>query len=97
MTNFEQAKAQADKLHAEMTAASRALNNFVDQFPKGPMNLTPDHVRAMPEYRVVKNAYERAFSAVRAFNGPYVKKYKKEIQADRAKRLNQKSLTATLC
>jgi hypothetical protein len=79
---FAQAKSRADELWERSSVMSKALDAFCDQFPKGPMNLTPDHVRAMPEYVMLKAAADSAFASMRAFNGPYVKKFKKEIYAD---------------
>lgn len=84
MMTFDQAKLVADALWNESIAASRRLDDFVDaQGPRGPMNLTPDHVKAMPEYKALKAASDQAFQALRTFNGPYVKKFKKELAAYR--------------
>lgn len=80
--SFEQAKGTADELWEKSRVASKALDAFCDQFPKGLMNLTPDNVRAMPEYAVLKAEADSAFHAMRNFNSPFVKKFKKEISAD---------------
>lgn len=45
-------------------AASAALKAF----PKGPMGLTPDAVKALPEYQAAKREYAVAFAALRAAN-----------------------------
>lgn len=54
-----------DKLWEEMMRASKALKGF----PKGPMGMPPDSVKASPEYQVAKRNYEQAFARVRAYNG----------------------------
>jgi hypothetical protein len=79
---FVQAKMIADRLYDEYGAAGKALADFADPFGKGPMGLTPDFVRAMPEYRPLKNEVDLKFNALRNFNAVYVKKFKKEISAD---------------
>lgn len=77
--DYAQAKAAADALDARLDAASAALQGF----PRGLMGLTPDDVKASPEWRQAKRAYDQAFAALRAFNGPFVKRFKSEIRADR--------------
>lgn len=77
--SWEEAKAQSDAINAEVDAASAAL----DVFPKGAMNLTPDDVKASPDYRAAKARYDKAFAKLRAFNASFVKKYKKELRAER--------------
>lgn len=50
----------------------------------GPLwGLTPDDVRARPDYRIAKQAMDKAFAALRAFNAVYVKRYKNELAAER--------------
>lgn len=58
----------------------------------GPMGLTPDAIKASPEYRAAKAAYDKAFAALRAFNGKYVKLFKAEISAERAERFAKKEI-----
>lgn len=55
------AKAAAE---ADVRAASDALK----QFPRGPMGLTPDHVKFSPEFRAAKRRYDAAFARLRAVN-----------------------------
>lgn len=88
--NYEQAKARADDLHRLAGEAGATLNAFIDQHPKGPFGLTPDNVKAMPEYRQMKAAYDRAFEAQRSFNVTFVKNFAKERKADRAARFAQR-------
>lgn len=86
MSNFEEAKTQADRFWNEASDAGKALNEFLDKHPKGPMGLTPDFVRAMSEFKALKSAYDVAASKSRAFNARYVKEFSKEIRAERAAR-----------
>jgi len=76
---FAEAQAKADELWNASTATGRALAAF----PTGPMGLTPDAVRATPEWKAAYAANESAMTALRDFNGPYTKKFKKEIIAAR--------------
>lgn len=59
-----------DALEAETKAAGLALKAF----PKGPMGLTPDSVKATLEYKSAKNRYDKAFAALRAFNAKRLKR-----------------------
>lgn len=75
---FEEANARSEALWEESSVASRALGAFVDQFPKGPMNLTPEHVRAMPEYKELRLVSDRLNEQQRIFSAAFVKKFKKQ-------------------
>lgn len=80
---FEEAKAAIAKVNAEVDAASAALQAF----PKtGSMGLTPDHVKASPEWQAAKRLFDVQFSRLRSLNGWYVKAFKAEIRAERAAR-----------
>ena len=74
-------------LEVQLAVASQAFREVADEafrkIPRGPMGLTPDPVKAMPEYQAAKAAYDAAFAALRDFNGKYVKIFKAEIQAER--------------
>ena len=83
---FTEAKAQLTRLWDANTLAGCKLSAFLDAHPKGAMGLTPDAVRAMPEYIRLNNAYRLTFAALKKYNAAYVKLYRKEILADRAKR-----------
>ena len=50
------------------------------------MGLTPDAVKATPEWQLAKKAYNLAFEQSRAFNKFFTKAYKKEIAAERNER-----------
>lgn len=55
---------ECDRLEAEVKASGAALKTF----PKGPMGLTTDAIKASPEYRAAKRRYDIAFAALRTFN-----------------------------
>lgn len=85
--NFAIAKQAADELSYAFTESSNALNAFVASHGgAGQMGLTPDHVKAMPEYQALKRSFDIAFAALRNFNAMYTKKYKRELAAERAAR-----------
>lgn len=81
---FGQAQEIANGLWQASCLAHQALTEFVDaQGPRGSMNLTPDSVKALPEYQRLKNLSEHLFQRLRNFNGAYTKKFKKEIAVAR--------------
>lgn len=79
---FKAAKAEAAVVEKEMSEAQAGI----DAFPRGAMGLTPDAVRATPEWRAAKVRVDRAFARLRAFNTIFVKKFAKELRAERAER-----------
>jgi hypothetical protein len=80
--NTRGAKARIKLLEAVNAEHSAVLNAF----PKGLMGMTPDHVKATPEFRVAKSNFNKSFAALRAHNSEFVKRFKKEIQTERNKR-----------
>jgi hypothetical protein len=78
--NFEQAKAKALALWEAHADAAAVLAVF----PKGAMGLTPDAVKASPEWQAAYRIERAAFAELRTFNAMYVKRFKKEIYAARA-------------
>jgi hypothetical protein len=87
---FEEAKAKADALWDASTQAGKVL----DAFPKGPMGLTPDDVRATPEWKSDKSASDAAMKALRDFNAQYTKKFKTEIISARDAKREEKLAAA---
>ena len=80
--NFQEAKAYKAQLENLLDFADKRLKAF-DSYGKSPMGLTPDHVKAMPEWKEAKMAFEIAFQNLRNFNAKYTKAFKKEIQEER--------------
>ena len=54
-------------LHTEYQTVSAALKAF----PRGPLGLTPDSVKASAEWKAAKRASDAAFAALRRFNATY--------------------------
>lgn len=59
------------------------LSNKLQQFPKEANGMTPDHVRATEEFRVVNTTYNETFNELRATNQYLMKHYKKEYMSYR--------------
>lgn len=85
LITFAQAKAHADFLDAEYTRLSRILAS-VPGVGTGPMGLTPDSVRARPDYQEAKREADKAFADLREYNAWFVKQFKKEYRAWRRER-----------
>jgi hypothetical protein len=79
---FDEAKAERALIEKELAAAEAAMRAF----PRGAMNLPPESVRLSPEYRAAKARTDKAFARLRAFNAVYVKRFAKELRAERSKR-----------
>ena len=79
---YSEAKRSRDWHEADCRAASLVL----DHFAKGALGLTPDAIRATPAWREAKADYDRHFAQLQAFNQWFVKKFKRQIQAERQAR-----------
>ena len=77
--NFQEAKAYKTQLENLLDFADKRLKAF-DSYGKTAMGLTPDHVRAMPEWQEAKMAFEIAFQNLRNFNAKYTKAFKKKFK-----------------
>lgn len=83
---YQEAKAVADDLWSKSEVASKALNDFIDAHGRGPMGLTPDSVKALPEYKRLNAQSDAAMRAMQQFNKTFVKEFAKERSADRQNR-----------
>jgi hypothetical protein len=79
--SFTDAKAIQDYLYAECNRLSLVLNAF----PKGNLGLTSDVVKFSPEFRNAKTAFDVAFKKLQNFNKQFVRKFRREIIAERRK------------
>ena len=79
-TDYTRAKEHRDKLEAEHERTSRALKALSGG---GLMNMTPEHVRASPEWKKAKHEADAAFSALRAFNTVFVRRFRRELAQER--------------
>lgn len=80
--DFETGKRLQGELEARLDAASATLAAF----PRGAMGLTPDSVKALPEWRDAKAAVDKAFADLRAFNASFVPRFARELAAERRER-----------
>lgn len=74
--------AMGDALDAQHKQAARDAVALAESLsPKPwPMNLTPDSVKANPDYRAARDKAQALFAELRAFNGANVKRFKAEIR-----------------
>lgn len=70
--SFEEAKKRKEELDARVDMLSKRYN----EFERGRMGLTPDHVRATPEWKKVDQEFKIAFKELQDFNKIYVKRFK---------------------
>jgi hypothetical protein len=84
MSAFEIAKAAAERLYEEYKAACKELK-AIPGVSSGPMGLTPDAVKATPEYQAAKARMDATFQGLRTYNAWYTKTFKKELKKDRRK------------
>ena len=84
--NFQTATVMRDAFEAQMKEAAKALKS-IPGVGTGTMGLTPDHVKASPEYRAAKARYDWDWDNYRKFNGWYVRHFAKELRKARADKL----------
>ena len=80
---------EAKKIKARLEENVELTANTLRAIPgvgSGPMGLTPDAVRTSPDYRAACAAYDKAFAALRDFNGKFTKAFKAEYAAERRAR-----------
>lgn len=78
------ARAQRDAIQAEVDQAAATLRPLSGG---GAMGLTPDAMRATPEWQAARRAYDAAFARLRQFNTTFTKQFAREIREDsRARR-----------
>lgn len=86
---WEEALEARDELDARVTAASATLHAKYPE--KGPMGLTPDHVKVTPEWKADRLAYDRAARAMGDYNRGFLKRFKREWKAELLKRRQAKA------
>lgn len=87
--NYAIFRTAAETLQQRVSAAGRELETISNAIaaelgiPRhGIMGLTPDAIRARPEWRAATLKLENAFCDLRRFNGMYANRFKKEIRAE---------------
>lgn len=81
--SYSEAKAKKEEIEKRSKTAGSVLKSLSGG---GPMGLTPDAVRATPEWQKANSDYQKAFAEERAYNEHFLKTYAKEYKADRASR-----------
>lgn len=89
---FPEFIAERARLDAAVEAASAALQPF----PRNALGLTPDDVKAAPEWKAAYAAYWRAHGQLRAFNSRYAPMFKADLRAARRAKATQVA-AAVLC
>ena len=82
---FVAAKLVKKQLEQREREAAKKLG-AISGIGSGRMGLTPDAVKASPEYREAKAAWNAAWQALREFNGAFTKTYATELKAEREER-----------
>lgn len=92
--SFETFIAQRNIIDAKMIEASKELRSLKGN-SSGMFGLTPDAIKALPEYKSAKAAYNKAFADLRKINSILLKNYKKEFdeyeKSERDKRRSKKT------
>lgn len=79
---YPMARQIRDRIQAEAETAGARLR-AIPGVGSGQIGLTPDSVKATAEYQSARAAWETAFERLRAFNGEYCQRFKREIRAER--------------
>lgn len=78
---YEIARQMKSVMEARYDEASARLQG-IDGVGAGPMGLTPDHVKASPEYRAAKQDFQACGDALRRFNTWFMREHGKEYRAE---------------
>jgi hypothetical protein len=82
MITLDTFKLTRAEIERDMAVASAALQSF----PQSELGLTPDRVKALPEWQSAKRSYDVAFSRLRAWNAAHLKRFAGELQEERRNR-----------
>ena len=85
--NFQEALEISKKFDTEISRLSKILNSY----PSNSMGLTPDSVKFSPQYQSDTNNYNKVAKQYREFNKFFMKTFKKEYAAHRAKKYELKA------
>ena len=78
LKTYETALSERDRLEVAANNAGAALSELTKGVECGPMGLTPDHIKATPEWKNARRLFDSAFQDVRLFNVPFIRTYKKQ-------------------
>jgi hypothetical protein len=95
INEYELAKQAKLALETVENEASKALVAVIG-VGSGPMGLTPDAIKAKPEYQAAKKAFNDSFNALRKFNGWFNYRFRKQLSKERKKRDAERSIALSL-
>ena len=67
-------------------AAVKAASDLLKEFPRNAAGITPDAIKASPEYQQAKMLYDAMFKRLQTYNTIFLKQHKAQYMADRSKR-----------
>lgn len=73
----------AREVAAQLDKAVNDASAVLQQFPKGPLGLTPDDVKKSPEWTTASLNFNIAFQALRRYNRTYTKAFAEELRHER--------------
>jgi hypothetical protein len=82
-TEAKELKAKAENAERQAAAVLQQARGT----QAGPMGLTPDHVKASPEFQAAYASHAAAFRHMQTVNSWFCKAFKKEYAAERKARL----------
>lgn len=82
--SLECLKERGERLESAVSEAGAALR-AIPGVSSGPLSLTPDSVKARPDYIAARRAYDAAFKALRDHNGAMTKEEMRALADMRAK------------
>lgn len=91
MTAYQFALSQHDAIEAEASAASLHLKAISKCEGTSSMGLTPDHIKATPEWKAAHTGYYAASRKLQNFNRGFLKQFSKEWRATLMERRIAKS------
>lgn len=87
---FEFAMTEKRLLEWQHEAATNDLK-AISGGEKGPLGLTPDHIKSTPEWQEAFKAERKAFADLRAWNAFMTKIFRKEMIAERDRKTSRKT------
>ena len=74
---------EATRIRDTLWAMYRETGKVMSSYPRLPNGLTPDAIKATPEWRKNKDAFDLASVNLRDFNKAYVKRFARELRQER--------------
>jgi hypothetical protein len=74
---------EATRIRDTLWAMYRETGKVMSSYPRLPNGLTPDAIKATPEWRMNKDAFDLATVNLQQFNKTFVKRYARELREER--------------